>query len=115
MGAHLANMAPGGVGPLLVKGACEVTPPAANREPPALIVRSLKTTLLEMPAVYSETGALCPGWIAEVARMMAVSPSEFYKLLKIEAAAGEFAAEWAGMQQLSQEKSKPRPSPADKP
>jgi len=119
MGAHLANMAPGGVGPLLVEGKPTGAPseialaPAPAPAPTA--PERFRKIVSEIPAAYSETGALHPGWIAEVVSKIALSPIEFYKLLEIEAAAGRFAEEWAGMQKLSQEKSKPRPSPADRP
>lgn len=120
MGAHLANMAPGGVGPLLVEGkpagVAASLPAASPAVPPAASPQErFRKTVSEVPAAYTETGALHPGWIAEVVSKIAVSPIEFYKLLEIEAAAGRFAEEWAGMQKLSQEKSKPRPSPADRP
>ena len=118
MGAHLANMAPGGVGPLLVEGK-PADGAAATGEPPMApkptAQERFRKIVSEIPAAYSETGALHPGWIAEVVSKMAVSPSEIYKILEAEAAAGNYAAEWGGMRQLSQEKSKLRPSPADRP
>ena len=118
MGAHLANMAPGGVGPLLVEGKPAGAPSEIAPAPaPASILTTqerFRKIVSEIPAAYSETGALHPGWIAEVVSKMAVSPSEIYKILEAEAATGNYAAEWGGMRQLSQEKSKLRPSPADR-
>ena len=116
MGAHLANMAPGGAGPLLIEPAPMAPTTIAPAPAPAPTApERFRKIVSEIPAAYSETGALHPGWIAEVVSKIALSPIEFYKLLEMEAAAGRFAEEWAGMQKLSQEKSKPRPSPADRP
>ncbi|NBQ71277.1 MAG: hypothetical protein EBU46_21550, partial [Nitrosomonadaceae bacterium] len=71
MGAHLANMAPGGVGPLLVEGkpagVAASLPAASPAVPPAASPQErFRKMVSEIPAAYSETGALHPGWIAEV-------------------------------------------------
>ena len=110
MEAHLANMVPGGPGPLLI-----TQEPAAPAVPAPIVPSNLEKVqkmLSEYPIRCGPSGALLLDWIVYAAQSANVTGRELFTAL--EAAAREHPAAWAAAQRFTQEKARPHDSPADK-
>jgi len=120
MEAHLANLAPGGPGPLLLDG------PAAVREQPAaaapldtaaagapldaaaavaaapLDAAAAVALVKRMPAAYGPTGAVTAEWLATITAAAKITPAELTRALR-QASARNLCgfAEWRGIMQLT--------------
>ena len=95
MEAHLANLAPGGPGPLLLEAA------AATTAAPALDPAEAAALLRRMPATYGPTGAVTAEWLASVVAAANTSPTDLIRALR-QASARNLCgfAEWQGIMQL---------------
>ena len=105
MEAHLANIAPGGPGPLLL--AAPAQPPAAPAQPAQLShIERTRAILQSMPIRRGLTGALKIDWIVAASQAAGLSGRELFKALE----AGNtskgtlFAEAWAAAQIYTAEK-----------
>ena len=105
MEAHLANIAPGGPGPLLLM-APAAQPPAA--QPPAQLthVERAKAVLKAHPIRCGPTGALLVDWIVAASQAAGLSGRELFAAL--EAGGAELAEAQAAAQAFAAEKTRPR-------
>jgi len=94
MEAHLANLAPGGPGPLLLE--------AAAADAPALDPSEAAALLRRMPAAYGPTGAVTAEWLARVVAAAITTPTDLIRALR-QASARNLCgvAEWRGIMQLN--------------
>ena len=114
MEAHLANMAPGGPGPLLLEAAAGAPPsaaagaqatalqPAAAHSAAPSHVERVKMVLKTHPVRYSPSGALLVEWIVGVTQAAGITGRELF--LALEAGASELAPIWAAAQVYAAEK-----------
>ena len=104
MEAHLANMAPGGPGPLLLEGPA-VAAEVAAQEPPAqprLDPVEAAALVRRLPASYGPGGAVTAEWLAAVLAEAGASAADLIRALRTASARGLCGfAEWRGVMQLS--------------
>ena len=108
MEAHLANMAPGGPGPLLLEGpaaAAEAASAATAQEPPArpaLDPVEAAALVKRLPASYGPGGTVTAEWLAAVLAETGASAADLIRALRTASARGLCGfAEWRGVMQLS--------------
>ncbi|NBQ70588.1 MAG: hypothetical protein EBU46_17860 [Nitrosomonadaceae bacterium] len=112
MEAHLANMRPGGPGPLLLEHVVVAQPAAAQPAaavPQADKMERIKAALVEHPLVCSQSGALLMGWIVAMTQTAHVSGKELFEALS--SGDPELAAAWVAAQIFTEEKMRPRAPP----
>ena len=112
MEAHLANMAPGGPGPLLItqEPALLAAAPTAPTAPSNL--EKVQKVLRDYPIRCGPSGALLLDWISQAAQSANIPGRELFTAL--EAGACEHPAAWAAAQLFTLEKLRPHDSPADR-
>jgi hypothetical protein len=99
MEAHLANMAPGGPGPLLLES---VTAEAAVVVQPTLDPAAAAALIQRLPARYEPSGAVTAEWLASVVAAAGTTAGELVRALR-QASARSLCGfkEWRGIMQLS--------------
>ncbi|NBU85356.1 MAG: C2H2-type zinc finger protein [Sphingomonadaceae bacterium] len=123
MEAHLANLVPGGPGPLLITEAAmqsaapAATPAAAPASAPAAAplkqgpthVERLKAAMVQIPIRCSPSGALIADWIALASQTSGLTGRELIVALNDGGADEELAAVRVAARIYIEEKSRPRP------
>ena len=111
MEAHLANLAPGGPGPLLLEGPAEqacapaqaCTPAKACAPAPQRThIERVRAALQSCPLRRGPTGALLVDWIVAASQLAGLTGRELF--IALEAGGPEFAEAWAAAQQFAAEK-----------
>ena len=99
MEAHLANMAPGGPGPLLLES---VAAEAAVVVQPTLDPAAAAALIQRLPARYEPSGAVTAEWLASVVAAAGTTAGELVRALRQASARGICGfTEWRGIMQLS--------------
>jgi hypothetical protein len=109
MEAHLANMVPGGPGPLLLESVtATAVGAAAAQEPPAqahpvLDPAAAATLIKRLPARYGPTGAVTAEWLTTVLAEAGTTAGELVRALR-QASAQRLCgfAEWQGIMRLGE-------------
>ena len=106
MEAHLANMIPGGPGPLLLEGPATAAEAAATaqEQPVQLGLDPVEAAALvrRLPASYGPGGAVTAEWLAAVLAETGASTADLIRALRSASARGLCGfAEWRGIMQLS--------------
>jgi hypothetical protein len=111
MEAHLANLAPGGPGPLLLEGHAEQARAPAQACTPAKAcapapqrthIERVRAALQSCPLRRGPTGALLVDWIVAASQLAGLTGRELF--IALEAGGPEFAEAWAAAQQFAAEK-----------
>ena len=104
MEAHLANMAPGGPGPLMLEGpavAAEAAAGAAALAQPRLDPVEAAALVKRLPASYGPGGAVTAEWLAAVMAEAGASAADLIRALRAASARGICGfAEWQGIMRL---------------
>jgi len=105
MEAHLANLAPGGPGPLLLEGPAKQACAPAQAHAPAsqqTHIERVRAALQSCPLRRGPTGALLVDWIVAASQLAGLTGRELF--IAIEAGGPEFAEARAAAQQFAAEK-----------
>ena len=102
MEAHLANMIPGGPGPLLLEGPAVAAETAGAAAQPRLDPVEAAALIRRLPASYGPGGAVTAEWLAAVLAETGASAADLIRALRSASARGLCGfAEWRGIMQLS--------------
>ena len=102
MEAHLANMIPGGPGPLLLEGPAAAAEAAGAAAQPRLDPVEAAALIRRLPASYGPGGAVTAEWLAAVLAETGASAADLIRALRSASARGLCGfAEWRGIMQLS--------------
>jgi hypothetical protein len=109
MEAHLANMVPGGPGPLLLESvaaiamqAAEIAPASAATQPAAEQIDA--THAVALIAAHPAAGGVTAEWLAEVTTAAGVSPAALVRALRQASSAGICGmAEWQAIMRLQRD------------
>ena len=112
MEAHLANMAPGGPGPLLITQEPALLASTAPAAPAPSNLEKVQKVLRDYPIRCGPGGALLLDWISQAAQSANITGRELFTAL--EAGACEHPTAWAAAQLFTLEKLRPHDSPADR-
>jgi hypothetical protein len=106
MEAHLANIAPGGPGPLLLM-ASAAQPSAAQPLVQPTHAERVKAVLKMHPLRCSASGALLVDWIVAASQAAGLSGRELFKALEAGTKDAELADAWRAAQRFTEEKMRP--------
>jgi len=102
MEAHLANMAPGGPGPLLLESVAVSAAEQPAQLQPTLDPAAAAALIQRLPARYEPSGAITAEWLASVVAAAGTTAGELVRALR-QASARSLCGftEWRGIMQLS--------------
>ena len=102
MEAHLANMAPGGPGPLLLESVAVSAAEQPAQLQPTLDPAAAAALIQRLPARYEPSGAVTAEWLASVVAAAGTTAGELVRALR-QASARSLCGftEWRGIMQLS--------------
>jgi len=110
MEAHLANVGPGGPGPILLiqDRTCESGDTHVQLKVQPTHTELVKTILKTHPLRCSESGAMLIDWIVAASQAAGLSGRELFKALETGAEDPALAVVWRAAQQFTEEKMRPR-------
>ena len=114
MEAHLANVGPGGPGPILLIHDRTTHEPASTQQPhaqphiPPTHAEQVKTVLKTHPLRCSVSGAMLVDWIVAASQAAGLSGRELFKALETGAGDPALADAWRAAQRFTEEKMRPR-------
>ena len=101
MEAHLANLGPGGPGPLLLERPAGAAAPAAAAAQPRLDPVEAAALVKRLPASYEPGGAVTAEWLAAVLAETGACTADLIRALRAASARGLCGfAEWQGIMRL---------------
>ena len=101
MEAHLANMAPGGPGPLMLEGPAVAAEAAGAAAQPRLDPVEAAALVKRLPASYEPGGAVTAEWLAAVLAETGACTADLIRALRSASARGLCGfAEWQGIMRL---------------
>ena len=105
MEAHLANLVPGGPGPLLAAPAAQAAPAAPASAAVEAATEQLDTgAAVALLTAHPAAGGVTAGWLTDITRAAGVSASALVRALRQASAAGHCGmAEWQGIMALQRD------------